>query len=239
VEKIMIDFLRDPVWQGIGVVITLLLGLLSFYFSGKNRFWLYLSAGIIILFIGIWAGSELLQSDNSESPAHILTLSNNDGTIFSGDLSIKSYKGDAFGKVIYNFQLDHYSDGASTYALGYALPEEGDGYSAGLSFVFVKAVDLTQYKFLEISILLNKTTCCNLILKDTYNKVSTIRIGELSLDTSIGITAQGAYQIIKIPNKNHFQEINPTSVSEIAIEANSSIFRGSGTFTVVDIRLIK
>lgn len=55
----MLNFLRDPAWQGIGVIISLVLGLIGFYYAGRNRLWLYLSGVIVIFIIGFGLGIQL------------------------------------------------------------------------------------------------------------------------------------------------------------------------------------
>lgn len=55
----MLNFLRDPAWQGIGVIISLVLGFIGFYYAGRNRLWLYLSGVIVIFIIGFGLGIQL------------------------------------------------------------------------------------------------------------------------------------------------------------------------------------
>ncbi|HEX8683729.1 MAG TPA: hypothetical protein VF707_15535 [Ardenticatenaceae bacterium] len=44
------DILRDPIWQSLGVIVTLVLGFVGFYYAGRNRLWLGI-AGVIVAFI--------------------------------------------------------------------------------------------------------------------------------------------------------------------------------------------
>ncbi len=44
------DFLGSPLWQGIGVIATIILGFIGFYYAGKSRIWLY-SSGVVVAFI--------------------------------------------------------------------------------------------------------------------------------------------------------------------------------------------
>jgi hypothetical protein len=55
----MVNLLRDPAWQGIGVIITIVLGFISFYYAGKNKIWLYLSAAIVVFIVGLSLGTRL------------------------------------------------------------------------------------------------------------------------------------------------------------------------------------
>lgn len=69
------QILSSPVWQGVGVILTLLLGLLGFYFSNSKRDtrWLY-SAGLIVLVIfafGIGAEIQRRSSDSTSANAPI------------------------------------------------------------------------------------------------------------------------------------------------------------------------
>lgn len=59
----MTDLLRDPIWQGIGVVVTIALGFVGFYYAGRHKFWLYLSGALAITIIGIAIGSWIERSN--------------------------------------------------------------------------------------------------------------------------------------------------------------------------------
>lgn len=57
----IIEILRDPVWQGVGVIVTVLFGFLGFYVATKQVNWLYLLGGTIFLLIGLTIGVTLQQ----------------------------------------------------------------------------------------------------------------------------------------------------------------------------------
>jgi len=242
----MNEFLGNPSWQGVGAIFTLIIGLLGFYYSGKNRVWIYLSVGIVILLIGIGIGIGSKINTKSQSPTESptkypiptpeITIAPFD-SLFLQQYTVQSYKGDAAGQVIDDFLVKHHTSGDSWYQLLYALPDKGEGYSAGLSFRF-EPKDLTAYKFLEINIVLDKTQC-DLIVRDIGQKTSQVRLGEVSSDSSIVVITQGSIHTIKIPITNHFLEINPTTVVEIAFEVNSKFQRGTGFFYIINILLWK
>lgn len=55
----MLNLIRDPAWQGIGVIVTIVLGFIGFYYAGKNKIWLYFSAVIVIFIIGFGLGTTI------------------------------------------------------------------------------------------------------------------------------------------------------------------------------------
>jgi hypothetical protein len=65
----MIDLFRDPVWQGIGVVVAILLTFLGFYVAQRRKVWIYLSGLIVFLLTGMWIGT-ILEQKKSSATSH-------------------------------------------------------------------------------------------------------------------------------------------------------------------------
>jgi hypothetical protein len=49
----MLNFLSSPAWQGIGVIATIVIGFIGFYYAGKNKLWLYVSGGTVLFLLGL------------------------------------------------------------------------------------------------------------------------------------------------------------------------------------------
>ncbi|WP_107666285.1 hypothetical protein [Cyanothece sp. BG0011] len=52
----VLDFLRDPAWTGIGVIVSFVLGFIGFYYTGRNKVFLYLSIAVAIFILGLGVG---------------------------------------------------------------------------------------------------------------------------------------------------------------------------------------
>lgn len=60
------QILSSPVWQGVGVILALLLGLIGFYFSNtkRDKRWLYAAALIVLVIITFGIGAEAQRQSN-------------------------------------------------------------------------------------------------------------------------------------------------------------------------------
>lgn len=58
----MKEFLSDPAWQGIGVLIALLFSSIGLFYATKQKIWLYLTGGLVLVILGVWMGIELRPS---------------------------------------------------------------------------------------------------------------------------------------------------------------------------------
>lgn len=61
----MRSFLSSPLWGGISVIISIIISLIGFYLSGKQKIWLNVASIFTILIIGLFVGSELSASNES------------------------------------------------------------------------------------------------------------------------------------------------------------------------------
>ncbi len=56
------------------MLVTIVLGLLGFYYAQKQKIWLYLSGAVICVIVGVWLGTELEQgraSPSSSAPSEL------------------------------------------------------------------------------------------------------------------------------------------------------------------------
>jgi hypothetical protein len=90
----MIDILRDPVWQGIGVIIALILGIIGFYYAGKNKIWLFVAGAIVILIIGLGIGVQIrIQTTQEELEKCLIFLESNGQVAIDADRFIEQVPG--------------------------------------------------------------------------------------------------------------------------------------------------
>ncbi|MDJ0579161.1 hypothetical protein [Crocosphaera sp.] len=53
----LLDFLRDPAWTAIGVIFSLIFGFIGFYYTARNKLWLYLSIIVAVFILGLGLGT--------------------------------------------------------------------------------------------------------------------------------------------------------------------------------------
>lgn len=58
----MESVLSSPTWQGIGVIATLILGFIGFYYAGRQKIWLYISGATVLGIISFSLGVQLSSS---------------------------------------------------------------------------------------------------------------------------------------------------------------------------------
>ena len=91
--NIMINIFRDPLWQGVGGVATIIIGFIGFYYAGKNKTWL-LGAGItVVLIVGLAAGVQLsTQAASKYNPCRIF-LESNGQVVIDADKYVEQVSG--------------------------------------------------------------------------------------------------------------------------------------------------
>lgn len=166
----------------------------------------------------------------------------NDALFFTAS-SIYSFNGlddpkikSGFGRLFINRN----SSEDVSYRLEYSIPDQGEGY-AGFVFQFSPAIDITEYEYLEITLSLDDPNAnCDVYLK-RGGIANYIRIcdGSFLNGQRIEAATSRSTNIVKIPLRLNFRDIDQTSVEEIGFSANAAFTRGSRAFTIHEVRLIK
>src|SRR5690349_18726523 len=64
--QILREILSSPMWGGLGVVITIIIGLIGFYLTEKKIIWLILAGTLAVFLAGLFLGAWLLNSQPNE-----------------------------------------------------------------------------------------------------------------------------------------------------------------------------
>ncbi len=71
----MVELISNPIWQGIGVVVVIIIGFITFYYeSKKNKLWLYLTGAAFILLLGMCLGAFIEHINASKKLSSTATL---------------------------------------------------------------------------------------------------------------------------------------------------------------------
>jgi hypothetical protein len=221
----MADILRDPIWQGVGAIITLILGVIGFYYAGKNKVWLIIAGAVIILIAGFALG---IQSQTNNTDSNILTIEQLPYNIYPFDGQSDEDPACCFGRAY--LQIDNSSPKDLAYGLNYFL--DGDatkfGY-AGFAFVFTTSQNLSTYESIRFTI----------IFGDQSNKADINFQDITKLKVPYHITGNGQSENKFIVPLSQFGKIDLKAIRSIGFQVDSSVANGNHTFYVKDIQLIK
>jgi len=122
---------------------------------------------------------------------------------------------------------------ATSYKLYYSIPKDGDAY-AGISLWFSEPQDLTEYKYIELTISFGDNQArCRLFIKDSFTGYGFVMLGDGNI-----VSAKQDEQTIKIPLKS-FSSISRKLVKDLDFDVNGDFVRGDNSFTVSNIRFLK
>jgi hypothetical protein len=62
----MLEWLRDPAWQGVGVLASWLIGIYQ-AIKGRSKVWIYIASAITLLFLGFLLGMATTELDSKKS----------------------------------------------------------------------------------------------------------------------------------------------------------------------------
>jgi hypothetical protein len=215
----MADILRDPIWQGVGVIITVILGAIGFYYEGKNKVWLIVAGAIVILITGFALGSTSQPKINNDS-----------NEIERINQHVFAYYGEAenaggFARLELIFDA---STGKPAYELDYNLPGDKSGY-AGLAFQVNGGSNLSAYKAVECTLTFSQLSdVVDLYFKDIAGNFNTIRISN-----------NGANEM-KLRNEfTNFPAINFNAVKEFGIVVGTEFTTGSHKVQIKNVRFVE
>jgi hypothetical protein len=215
----MADILGNPVWQGVGVIVAILLGFIGFYYAGGNKVWLIIAATIILLIIGFVLGRRSLVNNNSSTfaieqiPHEVFAYAGND--IKDGG------KG--------TFSLVYDSDRIPNYKLEYFLLGDKYGY-AGLAFKFPKAQDFSDFHAIECTIIFTEPNDqIELYAKDISNHSDSILVAPKK-DSKVMVLH---YEFTNFPN------VVFSAIQEFGVIASTDYVTGSHDVRIKSLRFVK
>ena len=215
----MAEIFGNPVWQGIGVIVTVMLAFIGFYYAGGNKVWLIILAAIILLIIGFVLGRGSLDNNNSSTlaieqiPHEVFAYAGND--IKDGG------KG--------TFSLIYDNDKVPNYKLEYFLLGDKYGYAA-LAFKFPKAQNLSNFSRIECTIIFGQShDRIELYAKDISNNSGTMLAEPKSESNEMVLH----YEFTNFPN------VVFTAIQEIGIIASTDYSTGSHEVRIKSLRFVK
>jgi hypothetical protein len=167
---------------------------------------------------------------------NILSLSNTPGTVrvFNGIRDPAYQQGTGSLTIIRNAP-------DIAYEFNYDMPTEGKGY-ARLVFFFDPPKNFTEYNFIEISISFSDPDSkLDVNLRDAEDGANYIRVGDREFLGGVGVVANSTSegQLIKVPLRKNYKDVNQENVVEIGFNANADFARGRHSFTIHKINLTK
>ena len=234
----LLEVFRDPIWQFIGTLVTLLVGFIGFYYAGKDKRWLYLTAIILLLLIGSSLGAELQRRVDVQTPGmatgKIKQMDSIPFTAYYYGLG----KDFVAPKYFTYFYVANGANSEKAYTLEFALPSQGDA-AAGISFTFTDSQNLAEYDHLELTLTLGEPeTRCDIFIRDiTMNPNAPFVTLGGEVPTDINANLKGNTWRYSIPLKTYFKSSDLKAVKEIGF--NAWRFEGKHTFIVSDIAFVK
>ena len=124
------------------------------------------------------------------------------------------------------------------YTLRYSLPQEGEGY-AGLAFPFIPPQNLTDYEYIEVTIIFGDPEArCELVLEDKDKTAHYIRLDNIPTGTGITVNTYENRHTVLIPLSTNLGSVNREFLSQVGFNANAQFTRGEHFFIVSNIRFI-
>jgi hypothetical protein len=143
---------------------------------------------------------------------------------------VNGYSGDntSDGTFAWNaFSLRYDAQQRPNYTLDYYLPNNGDHF-AGMSFVFDKSQDLSDYGSIELTIAFgNPIDRVDLVIADPQN------------NQLFPVIGNGQAEITVTVDFSNFSTVNFNVINSIGFSINTAISNGSHSFTLRNIRLQK
>ena len=245
--KEFLTLLRESLPNTIGgLIVALVLAVLTYLY--KNRVWLpHIFGFLSIFFFGFFAYPLMVRLVDYNQLVPSTEIATRQATV-----SVPN------GKVVQIEALDNfvysYSDIKGTdnklnliwlhndidYKFEYQLPDTGEGYS-GFVFQFNNSQDFTQYQYIEVEISFDTGAKCDITLEDKRAKPQYIRLGGIEFDNGVNIelSKQDNRQDIKIPLRTNFGEVDQTAVTKLGFSTYTGFTRGSHSFTVHQVKLVK
>lgn len=243
------DFITNLIALNVPAILVLLGGILLFSLFFEEVFGNKLRPGaqkkaaitgafLVVVGVGllVWTSIQSRSDAQSSDALQFLDLDQHSSSFYSFEGLDDPQVGNGRGRLIVK------RDGGEKhiYTFEYKLPDQGEGY-AGFMFLFSPALDMTVFDFLEITISRGDLEAnCEVYLKRS-SAFNAIRICDKSFINGNNIETRMIQDrlIVKIPLRLNFKDIDLTSVEEIGFSANSDFARGSHSFTVHDVKLIR
>jgi hypothetical protein len=234
----LFDILRDPIWQGIGVIIAIILGFIGFFYAKQQKIWLYLAAALVVLLAGVILGVYLQSlSSSTEVSSSVLLVDKLPGVVFDYSGADSSNVGNSISSLsVVNEEVR-----GLTYVLNYTLPDQGTA-STGVVFRLREPHNISDYDYLEFLIKYdNPQTALILNIRDDRERVKKFRIGSnVLLEQNVSVTTDSdGYQLVRVGIKDNLQDVNARSIAEIEFSGETDLQRGSYVISISQIRFIK
>lgn len=204
---VLLQLLSNPAWQGVGVVAAIALAFITIYFSTtpRNRNWLFLSLGLVVIIIGIIVGAELQKRASVISETAVVrekeatiealqatalivapTIEAVSNTINANDEGVPI---ESIAQQVVSFDgRDQQKAGIGKlvivwdeqnlydYRLEYTMPSEEEAY-AGIYFAFSPTEDLNRFNSISTTISFsNSSAQCAIYLQDQNGVQSYVRL---------------------------------------------------------------
>jgi len=237
----MVDFLSHPLWQGVGVIIAIVFGLIGFYYAGRQRFWLYLMGAIVVFIAGLAVGSyaerNVVTSEENVDQKESLSIAEIPFSVYAwSKADIVNEQGWAGLSVVNNTGFEQ------SYRLDYYLPDSSTQYSgAGLTFKFDEPFDMSTFNYISIDITFKSVDdTCYLLMFDISDNFATFPLGRISSGSpGVYISNNTNSQTYKIPLDGYFQSINKKVVRELACAVDTTNSTGKRSFTINNISFLR
>jgi hypothetical protein len=234
---LLYDVFRDPVFQGIGVVVALILGLIGFYYAGKQKFWLYIAVVVVLLLVGSAIGAEAQRRHETPQPLSSGKTLKMDSLPFQV-FDYGQWQNLVAPKYFSYFYVVNDVSSEKGYKLEFSQPPEGDT-ATGISFTFTESQNLAEYDFIELkATFLETDTRCDLYIRDITMNISApfVTLGS-NVPSDIEASLKGNTWKYRIPLKTYFKSVDWKAVKEIGF--NAWRFEGKHTFIISDMSFVK
>lgn len=217
----MAELLRDPIWQGIGVFVALLLGLAGFYITRPHRLWIYVSGAAVMLLAATWIFTAFASRTTLEFEE---LFAEPRGYQFPGETT-------EFTR-LFDFHYEKSPPCKSRLRLAYSFPEPPrTEITVGVSIPLRESIDISSYAAIEVTLRASKGSDVNFIIHSDSGHKQFSRI----------VVGTNESQNISIPTKQIADALNTKAIAGFYATSStrSEPAKGIHSFVVSNIRAVK
>jgi hypothetical protein len=227
----MADVLRDPIWQGIGAVFTLVIGLIGFYLTKPGRLWLYGTGAALLVLLGVWIGVTITPKAVGETAQSASSRAKQLEPFIKGAYVYQIPTEADFGSRLADYTFEREGPSDSRFRMNFKFPEPPpQSLTVGINIPFGKDQDLSDESNLEFTLLGTKGSEVDLVVHDVAGK-----------QFSKSLLCVGESQAVSIPLTEISGAINTKVVSGFYLTATtrSQINKGAHSVSISKLKTVK